>query len=264
VFIGPNSTKNSTGSHSNSGDIDVGNDNRTDVSFVNEDRVYTDSAGKLYLTSYNDRSDTVPAGAAFSIAWTGMDVADQAIHEIGHTFGLSHVNDYGGTVSQVPDAMGYRYTTVGIQLKNWALDVSFVNQPLYLYNSDTKMTDYAHTQNSFVVMNTWASGAVVPNSGGASAMLSAAPVPRTSPAPVAAVGYVNPMTVAIDVLGLSGKVPVRLAPTTTVRTTAKSATTAAPRIESNPSRPILASIAAIDSFFKDFDPLDLLMPAALR
>lgn len=163
IFIGPNNSSSSSAAISS--DIDDGNNNHTDISFVDEDRVFTDS-GNLFVWSArtNNSVDThantvsLPASATFSVAWTGLDVADQALHEVGHTYGLVHVNDSLGPVNNpwagpVNDAMGYRYTT------GWWVDVSFVNEPLYYFidNSDLAKTytDRSRWQNSFQSMLTW-------------------------------------------------------------------------------------------------------------
>lgn len=93
-------------------DIDVGNNNRTDVAFVrNED--------------WGD------------VETTAVAMTDVVIHEAGHTYGLFHVNS--GTALET---MGLRYNT---SQDFWAQNTSYLNQTFQLRES------YG-TQNSYQVM----------------------------------------------------------------------------------------------------------------
>jgi hypothetical protein len=76
-------------------DVDFGNNNRTDIAFVGDE-------------DWGSASNTAIA------------MADVALHEAGHTFGLYHVQS--GTA---PESMGLRYNTPQSQ---WVTDTRFVDQ----------------------------------------------------------------------------------------------------------------------------------------
>lgn len=89
VFVGPSS-------HSQhiAGSLDAGNDNRTDIAFVDQEY-------------WNNRSEDVLA------------MADVILHEAGHTFGLYHV--VSGNDSET---MGLRYNTPST---SWVRDTAFLD-----------------------------------------------------------------------------------------------------------------------------------------
>lgn len=87
VFVGPSSH----GQHI-AASIDAGNDNRTDIAFVDQEY-------------WNDRNEDVLA------------MADVILHEAGHTFGLYHVNSGNDS-----ETMGVRYNTPS---ETWARDTVF-------------------------------------------------------------------------------------------------------------------------------------------
>jgi hypothetical protein len=93
VFVG-NSTV--TGGVHIAGDIDEGNDNRTDVAFVGC-KEWWDTADRTALT-----------------------LADVALHEAGHTFGLYHVQS-----GNALETMGLRYNT---PQSSWVQDTAFLDQ----------------------------------------------------------------------------------------------------------------------------------------
>ncbi len=127
VFVGANNIKISgqTGSHV-AADIDAGNNNRTDIAFVNEERWFRHSSGAYTTTPLS-------TGVAFHAEATALAMADCIAHEAGHTFGLHHVKS--GTQTEV---MGLRYNTKGQWVtvnkqyfwngSAWIRNTSFMNQ----------------------------------------------------------------------------------------------------------------------------------------
>ena len=93
VFIGPNNDLKTKGAGGTVGDIDAGNDNRTDVAFVDEERYNLFNSG---FTAWN-------VGGSFHAHATALATADSILHEAGHTFGLEHV--WSG---MAPETMGLR------------------------------------------------------------------------------------------------------------------------------------------------------------
>ncbi|MFM9960515.1 MAG: DVUA0089 family protein [Planctomycetaceae bacterium] len=93
LFLGPSTLSNDY--YHVAGDIDFGNNNRTDIAFVGDE-------------DWGSASNTAIA------------LADVALHEAGHTFGLYHVQS--GTA---PESMGLRYNT---PQSSWVTDTRFVDQ----------------------------------------------------------------------------------------------------------------------------------------
>jgi len=85
------------------GDIDVGNNNRTDIAFVSDE-------------DWGSAADTALA------------LADVVLHETGHTYGLFHVHsgNHGET-------MGLRYSRDDSE--DWVRDTGFLNRSFYLSES---------------------------------------------------------------------------------------------------------------------------------
>ena len=95
------------------GDIDVGNNNLTDIAFVYDE--------------YWGAADT-----------TAIAMADVALHEAGHTYGLFHVRS-----KRHPETMGLRYST---SQSFWAQDTSYMDKTF-------RLREFTGTQNSYQVMN---------------------------------------------------------------------------------------------------------------
>jgi hypothetical protein len=94
IFLGPNGGLNHVAC-----DIDFGNNNSTDIAFVTDEW-------------WGNAADTILA------------LADVALHEAGHTYGLYHVNTLqNGTL--FPESMGLRYSSSSDQ---WVQDTRFMNQ----------------------------------------------------------------------------------------------------------------------------------------
>lgn len=110
VFLGQSTLTNNN--FHVAGDIDYGNNNRTDIAFVgNED----------WGTANN----------------TAIALADVTLHEAGHTFGLHHVNS--GTALE---SMGLRYST---SQSSWLANTSFMNTTFagYAPHGTTPQNSYA-------------------------------------------------------------------------------------------------------------------------
>lgn len=93
LFLGPSTLSNDY--YHVAGDIDFGNNNRTDIAFVGDE-------------DWGSASNTAIA------------LSDVTLHEAGHTFGLYHVQS--GTA---PESMGLRYNT---PQSSWVTDTRFVDQ----------------------------------------------------------------------------------------------------------------------------------------
>jgi hypothetical protein len=101
LFFGPNGL----GSPHVACDIDYGNNNRTDIAFIGDESWGTAER-------------------------TGTALADVALHEAGHTFGLHHVNtNQNGLVYF--ESMGWRYTQDNQDL--WVQDTSFQDRTFVAY-----------------------------------------------------------------------------------------------------------------------------------
>jgi hypothetical protein len=99
LFLGPNDLRRPH----QACDIDDGNNNRTDIAFV-EDEYRWDTAERAALA-----------------------LADVALHQAGLTFGLHPVNtSQDGQV--YPDSMGLRPTLGGSRIEEWAQDTSFLDR----------------------------------------------------------------------------------------------------------------------------------------
>jgi hypothetical protein len=113
IFLG----KSTTSYPHIAGDIDVGNNNRTDIAFVD-----------------------MPAEDWGTVDRTALALADVILHEAGHTYGLYHVES--GTQ---PETMGLRYSTPDTE---WIKDTSFLNEAFPIRPSHGPVGN----QNSFEVM----------------------------------------------------------------------------------------------------------------
>jgi len=100
LFFGQSSLSN--GGYHIACDVDFGNNNQTDIAFVGNE-------------NWGSASDT------------GLALADVALHEAGHTFGLYHVNS--GNASE---SMGLRYSTTQDQ---WLRDTAFMDQAFPEYSN---------------------------------------------------------------------------------------------------------------------------------
>jgi len=100
IFIGDNDIDRHV-----AGDIDYGNDNRTDIAFVDQE-------------SWGNADDTALA------------LAHVVLHEAGHTYGLHHVNtNIDGRA--FPEAMGFRYSEH--DQSHWVQDTSFMDRTFVEY-----------------------------------------------------------------------------------------------------------------------------------
>lgn len=123
VFLGQSDLENNA--YHIACDIDIGNNNKTDIAFVgNED--------------WGNAADTALA------------LSDVALHESGHTFGLWHVNTLTGNGLE-KESMGLRYSTSDQNL--WLANTSF-NDVTYNEYSNHGPTAGANNdpQNSFTSM----------------------------------------------------------------------------------------------------------------
>ncbi len=102
------------------GDIDQGNNNRTDIAFVANEW-------------WGNARDTAYA------------LADVALHEAGHTYGLVHVDVRQGD-ALFPDTMGLRYSASQDQ---WVRDTTFVDRTFVELDSDGGVV---RVQNSYQAM----------------------------------------------------------------------------------------------------------------
>ncbi len=102
------------------GDIDLGNDNRTDVAFVANEW-------------WGNARDTAYA------------LADVTLHEAGHTYGLVHVDVRAGD-TLFADTMGLRYSAGQDQ---WVRDTGFVDRPFVELGREG---GGVHAQNSYQAM----------------------------------------------------------------------------------------------------------------
>ena len=112
IFVGPSTT-----CHPHvAGDIDVGNNNRTDIAFVGVENWGT-------------------------VDRTAVALADVVLHEAGHTYGLYHVNS-----GNQPETMGWRYSTPQSQ---WVADTGFLDRTFAIKPGHGP----AGPQNSYQVMS---------------------------------------------------------------------------------------------------------------
>lgn len=150
VFVGPSTLSN--GFRHVAADIDVGNNNRTDIAFVGQELAYVRPNGQYTFS---------PAGNTFSVEGTALGLADVLLHEAGHTFGLYHVNSYfvGATY---PESMGLRYTETNQD--NWIRNTSVMDISFAEFSDHG---DGAGPQNSFrTMMANFGWGGVVPAGAG--------------------------------------------------------------------------------------------------
>ncbi|MBL8797991.1 MAG: hypothetical protein JNM56_29100 [Planctomycetia bacterium] len=90
------------------GDIDIGNNNRTDIAFVYDE--YWDHMGD----------------GIFSVNDTALALADVALHEAGHTYGLWHVQS-----GSALETMGLRYSISNQSF--WVQNTSYLDQTFNEY-----------------------------------------------------------------------------------------------------------------------------------
>jgi hypothetical protein len=121
IFLGP-STLEDRGINSPrrelfhvAGDIDVGNNNRTDIAFITDE----------------------DWGSA---ARTALALADVVLHEAGHTYGLFHVHS-----GNHAETMGLRYSTD----ENWDRDTGFLDRSFYLSESRGSQDSFQIVANAF-------------------------------------------------------------------------------------------------------------------
>jgi hypothetical protein len=98
------------------GDIDIGNNNRTDIAFVYDE----------YWDHFGD--------GIFSVNDTALAMADVALHEAGHNYGLWHVQS-----GLALESMGLRYSNDDQYF--WVQNTSYLDQTFDEYMDDQ---GYAH------------------------------------------------------------------------------------------------------------------------
>lgn len=100
--------------------VDYGNDDRKDVAFVRSEPLDADAFEDVGLFDRIERQ--------------ALQLADNILHEAGHTFGLYHVvANPGPTGNPDPNAtvlvetMGLRYATLGKSKETWAKDTKYMD-----------------------------------------------------------------------------------------------------------------------------------------
>jgi hypothetical protein len=137
LFLGPNGLSNPHVAC----DIDYGNNNNTDIAFIGDE------------TGWG------------SVERMALALADTALHEAGHTFGLHHVNtNQSGQVYL--ESMGLRYTLGGSRQNEWVQDTSFMNRTFVAYIDPQGRPHGSGPQNSYQTMlgNFGSTGAPLPGS----------------------------------------------------------------------------------------------------
>jgi hypothetical protein len=121
LFFGPNGLSNQHVAC----DIDYGNNNRTDIAFIGDENVW---------------------GTAERM---GVALADVALHEAGHTFGLHHVNTHQDGLIYF-ESMGWRYTQ-GDQSR-WVQDTTFQDRTFVAYVDQNGFPHGPGPQNTYQTM----------------------------------------------------------------------------------------------------------------
>jgi hypothetical protein len=125
LFLGANGIVGSNGQSNRhqACDIDYGNNNHTDIAFVCDET--WDSTEQ-----------------------TALALADVALHEAGHTFGLHHVNT-GQSGLVYLESMGLRYTMGRSRMDEWVQDTSFQDRTFVTYVDEFGFPHGPGPQNSY-------------------------------------------------------------------------------------------------------------------